>query len=126
MNVFDPGDRCEDNPAESATSIPLDSLPGQPASATPAAAPRALLPEERSVVTGEWSCSGNGQVLFGFSLDPDVSYRDGDGNPASSFVFDATAATISFTGGPFDGRTGTEMDGQGFRLSDTVSCEPWY
>ncbi len=65
MNVFDPGDRCEDNPAESATSIPLDSLPGQPASATPAAAPRALLPEERSVVTGEWSCSGNGQVLSG-------------------------------------------------------------
>ncbi len=114
MNVFAPGDRCEENPAEGATSIALDSLPGEPASATPAAAPRALAPEERAVVTGDWSCSGNGQVLFGFALDPDGSYRDGDGNPAGSFAFDPMAATISFTGGPFDGRIGTEMDGQGF------------
>jgi hypothetical protein len=57
MTVFNSGDRCENNSSEGATSIPLESLPGQPTPATQAAAPRTLQPKEWSVVTGLWTCS---------------------------------------------------------------------
>jgi hypothetical protein len=122
MNVFD-DKRCEDNPSEGASSIPAESVPGQPASAFgQAGSAEPLRAEDRKVTTGPWTCYGHDlTILFGFELDASGGY--GMNDETGSYDYDRSAAVITFSGGPLAGQTGTAMDGHAFQLTDTVSCE---
>jgi len=73
---------------------------------------------------GEWACYGVGnRLMFGFTLQRDGSYLDGDQKKAGAYTYNSGAATIAFRGGPMDGQTGRKASATGFELSRTVSCE---
>ena len=124
MTVFDEH-RCENNTSAGAKSIPLASVAGQPAAAFgTSGAVQPLRPEDRQITQGEWACTGYGQAtLFGFVMAADGTYQQGD--EAGTYTYDRGAAVISFDSGPLGGQRGTGMDGNGFKLSDTVSCQAW-
>lgn len=120
------GHECKKNPAAGETSIPLSSLQGSAAPAASAGKQSAAPAPARStgLPTGEWSCYGTGgRVLFGFSLQKDGSYLDGDRKKAGSYSYDAAAGNVTFRGGPMDGQTGKNARGRSFVLTRTVSCE---
>lgn len=122
MTVFD-DNRCEDNPSEGVSSIPAESIAGQPASAFGAArAAEPLRAEDRRITEGPWTCYGvGGAILFGFDVTADGAYSQN--GEAGAFVYDRGAAAITFTDGPLGGQAGRGMDGHTFQLTDTVSCE---
>lgn len=94
--------KCEKNPAAGVSSIPLASLNGTRAAATPVAgAGRAAGPAELHL--GQWACYGTG----------------------GRWNRDLATATVAFPGGRMDGQIGKDVKGQGMRLTNTVNCEPW-
>jgi hypothetical protein len=122
------GLECKENPAASVSSMPLATLPGVQASArTPVSASAAPTGADSLLYAGEYACYGNGTLLAGagIKLQPLNRYTDVGGQRGGSYTYNATAATISFTGGFFAGQIGKHVTAQGFELSDTVSCEPW-
>jgi hypothetical protein len=127
----DQGRECKDNPAAGVSSMPLASLSGTPAPARTLVAVPAATPARAtggdSLYTGEYACYGNGTLLAGagIKLQSGSRYTDVEGRRGGSYAYNATAATISFTGGFFDGQTGKKVTVRGFELSDTVNCEPW-
>lgn len=124
MTVTD-GHQCTKNPAAGVSSIPLATLQG---TAAPAGKPAAAAPGQVELHTGEWACYGTGGRLMagmGFHLQTDGGYLDADRKRAGRYTHDKAAATVKFQGGFLDGQTGRGIKGQGFNLSNTVSCEPW-
>jgi hypothetical protein len=118
--------QCKKNPSAGATSIPLASLQGSVAPSGPAAKPAASAPAAKSagLPTGEWGCYGaGGGVLFGFFLQSDGTYLDGDRKKAGSYSYNAAGGTVAFRGGPMDGQSGKNTRGRSFELSRTVTCE---
>lgn len=116
--------QCRDNPAEGQAAVAVASLAGT--RAQPVAPPAA--PTGGSLVLGEYACYGTGgrpMTGMGFVLDAGGSYADLDGARGGSWSHDATAATISFSGGYLDGQQGKGVSAEGFALTDTVSCEPY-
>jgi hypothetical protein len=130
MTVSD--SQCRNNPSQGESAFPLSGLSGELAQpGTPAAAKPAPRQETRpgSLPLGEYACYGVGSRLMagmGFKLESSGSYTDVDGERGGTWVHDAAAATISFSGGFLDGQTGRDVRSTGFQISPTVSCEPWH
>ena len=120
------GRECKKNPSAGETSIPLAGLQGSAAPSGSAAKDSGGAPVAKStgLPTGEWGCYGTGgRVLFGFFLQKDGTYLDGDKKKAGTYSYDAAAGTVTFRGGPMEGQTGKSARGRSFVLSRTVSCE---
>ena len=137
----------KNNPSEGVSAIPLSTLTGEqapaPGVATPAV-PNAAKQEGAALgaqiaqpqapaanvnlYIGEWASYGTGGRLLiglGFKLKADGTYTNLDGGEGGTYIYNAGTATIAFKGGFMDGQTGREVRSTGFRLSNTVSCEPY-
>lgn len=115
------------NPSEGVSAIPLSSLPGTPVgkAATQAKQPA---PAGSKLHIGEYASYGTGGRLLaglGFHLKDGGVYHDLDGKNAGKYVYDPSAATITFRGGFMDGQVGRAVTATGFQLSPTIRCEPW-
>lgn len=117
------------NPAEGVSAIPVNSLPGKPAANKPAPAPTGASPAKVvKLPMGEWASYGTGGQLLiglGFILKADGTYTNLEGKEGGKYVHDTAAATVTFKGGFLDGEVGTNVKLSGFKLSNTISCEPY-
>jgi hypothetical protein len=96
--------RCQANPADGVTSIPLASLQGTVAprgSAAPPPAPLRTAPG--AVAPGSYECWANGQarMLMNFTVRPAAQYTDSEGK-TGTYAVDASGR-IAFRGGMLDG-----------------------
>ena len=110
--------------------MPLSGLAGEPApKGQVSGAPGGQAGNTATkLYLGEFACYGTAGRLMagmGFNLKSGGRYNDLDGARGGTYVFNATAATISFHGGFLDGQVGRNVRTTGFQLSQTVSCEPW-
>ena len=62
---------------------------------------------------------------FQQALERGGRYHDVDGGRAGEYGYNAASSTISFRGGFLSGQTGNNVRTTGFKLTETVSCEPW-
>jgi hypothetical protein len=123
---------CSENPSEGTAAIPLAGVPGTTYTAQQNDVAEAPIKEQSQntsqLYIGEYACYGTGSRLLagmGFKLKTNGSYNDLDGKRSGKYVYNKSAATISFKGGFLDGQVGKNVKPSGFKLSNTVTAEPW-
>jgi hypothetical protein len=94
--------KCQNNPSEGASAVPLSSVSGTPANGRAPAPPAGTSPPG-SVALGSYECWANGQarLLMNFQIRSANGYIGSDGKPGT-FTLDA-AGNIAFHGGALDG-----------------------
>ena len=101
--------RCQNNPSDGVSSIPLSSLSGSRAASGPIAPGVAATASSGpagggGVAPGSYQCWGNGQPhpFMDFTVRAGNQYSGGDGK-TGTFSFDPSTQRITFRGGSLDG-----------------------
>jgi hypothetical protein len=98
--------KCQPNPADGVSSIPLASLPGSPAPAGNIAQAPAMA-RSGGVAVGSYECWNFNQaaMMLNFTIQPGGRYLDSGGRPGT-FTFTPGTQRIQFVGGSLNGGAG--------------------